>query len=162
MLHIELDKKLKYFFFFLKVCRNGKCVAELENIIPDYTHVTQTISRSPISRSDTANNIVYNTPLNGRTRNKNRSTRSRSRRISSTTSSTTPSTTVALYESRSDENVRDNYDCVDQVKKMVHFKSFILFSIQYDKLINFRFFFILKGWITVLSSVPEHILATLL
>lgn len=36
-----------------QVCRNGKCVAELENIIPDYTHVTQTISRSPLARSDT-------------------------------------------------------------------------------------------------------------
>lgn len=104
-----------------KVCRNGKCVAELENIIPDYTHVTQTISRSPISRSDTANNIVYNNmPLNnGRIRNKNRSTRSRSRRISSTTSSTTPSTTAAHYEARSDENLRENYGCVDQVEKMV-------------------------------------------
>lgn len=37
-----------------QVCRNGKCVAELENIIPDYTHVTQTISRSPLARSDNA------------------------------------------------------------------------------------------------------------
>lgn len=41
----------------LKVCRNGKCTAELENIIPDYTHVTQTVvSRSQpdrlLSRSD--------------------------------------------------------------------------------------------------------------
>jgi len=26
-----------------QVCRNGKCAAELENIIPDYTHVTQTV-----------------------------------------------------------------------------------------------------------------------
>lgn len=26
-----------------QVCRNGKCTAELENIIPDYTHVTQTV-----------------------------------------------------------------------------------------------------------------------
>ncbi|RWS17879.1 A disintegrin and metalloproteinase with thrombospondin motifs 1-like protein [Dinothrombium tinctorium] len=37
-----------------QVCRNGKCTAELENIIPDYTHVTQTVvNRSPIARSDT-------------------------------------------------------------------------------------------------------------
>ena len=40
----------------LKVCRNGKCLAEIENIIPDYTHV-QPISRIPapdrlLSRSD--------------------------------------------------------------------------------------------------------------
>lgn len=45
-------------FSAIKVCRNGKCTAELENIIPDYTHVTQTISRAPsqdriLSRSDT-------------------------------------------------------------------------------------------------------------
>jgi hypothetical protein len=40
-----------------QVCRNGKCVAELENIIPDYTHVTQTISRSPLARSD--NGVAY-------------------------------------------------------------------------------------------------------
>lgn len=42
-----------------QVCRNGKCTAEIENIIPDYTHVTQTISRSPISRSD---NSIPSTP----------------------------------------------------------------------------------------------------
>ena len=48
------------FFFFpllFQVCRNGKCTAELENIIPDYTHVTQTVvSRGQpdrlLSRSD--------------------------------------------------------------------------------------------------------------
>jgi len=97
-----------------QVCRNGKCVAELENIIPDYTHVTQTISRSPISRSDTSNAIVYNNvPVNSGRRNKNRSTRSRSRRISST-SSTTPSTNKgAHYDTKSDD-----YSCVDQVEKM--------------------------------------------
>src|SRR5688572_6912202 len=41
-----------------QVCRNGKCTAELENIIPDYTHVTQVVSRAQpvadrlLSRSD--------------------------------------------------------------------------------------------------------------
>lgn len=65
---------------------------------------------------------------NGRTsRNKQRSTRSRNRRISST-SSTTPSTTVAVYESRSDEN--NNYGCVDQVEKMVRIQTFLNLKIQ--------------------------------
>ena len=41
---------------YKQVCRNGKCTAEIENIIPDYTHV-QTVSRLPspdriLSRSD--------------------------------------------------------------------------------------------------------------
>lgn len=30
-----------------QICRNGKCLAEIENIIPDYSHVQQSISRSP-------------------------------------------------------------------------------------------------------------------
>lgn len=39
-------------FFAFQVCRNGKCLAEIENIIPDYTHVTQTISRVPAPNND--------------------------------------------------------------------------------------------------------------
>lgn len=52
-------------FVYSKVCRNGKCTAEIENIIPDYTHVTQTISRAPsqdriLSRSDTPSSSALN------------------------------------------------------------------------------------------------------
>ncbi|KAF7488255.1 A disintegrin and metalloproteinase with thrombospondin motifs 8 [Sarcoptes scabiei] len=32
-----------------QICRNGKCLAEMENIIPDYSHVQQAISRGPKS-----------------------------------------------------------------------------------------------------------------
>ncbi|KAJ6217721.1 hypothetical protein RDWZM_008878 [Blomia tropicalis] len=32
-----------------QICRNGKCLAEMENIIPDYSHVQQSISRNPNS-----------------------------------------------------------------------------------------------------------------
>ena len=38
-----------------QVCRNGKCTAELENIIPDYTHVTSVVASrnpSPVTPSD--------------------------------------------------------------------------------------------------------------
>ncbi|RWS29889.1 disintegrin and metalloproteinase with thrombospondin motifs 1-like protein [Leptotrombidium deliense] len=56
-----------------QVCRNGKCIAELENIIPDYTHVTQTvISRAPIARSDTGVSHFRRSHV-GRQRNINRS-----------------------------------------------------------------------------------------
>lgn len=34
------------FRLYRQVCRNGKCAAELENIIPDYTHVTQVVSQA--------------------------------------------------------------------------------------------------------------------
>ncbi len=39
-------------YISIKVCRNGKCLTEIENIIPDYTHNTQTISRVPAPNTD--------------------------------------------------------------------------------------------------------------
>ncbi|XP_067140080.1 A disintegrin and metalloproteinase with thrombospondin motifs like [Centruroides vittatus] len=36
-----------------QVCRNGKCITEIDNIIPDYSHVTQTFVNGPQSRADT-------------------------------------------------------------------------------------------------------------
>lgn len=44
------------------VCKNGRCLAELENIIPDYTHVTQTFAARPptdtfIRRSDDSEDV---------------------------------------------------------------------------------------------------------
>ncbi|XP_054169137.1 A disintegrin and metalloproteinase with thrombospondin motifs 1-like [Oppia nitens] len=56
-----------------QTCRNGKCLAEMENIIPDYTHVTQTVSRVPapntdriLSRSDTSSGSRRQTRLRSR------------------------------------------------------------------------------------------------
>ncbi|KAH9423576.1 hypothetical protein DERP_005156 [Dermatophagoides pteronyssinus] len=40
-----------------QICRNGKCLAEMENIIPDYSHVQQSIRAKPdriLSRIDAA------------------------------------------------------------------------------------------------------------
>lgn len=89
-----------------QVCRNGKCQAELENIIPDYTHVTQTISRSPNSRSNENGNNDNSVPAISR--------RSSAARPKSRSSSIRPN----LKSSPGDSLSSVSSDCQDNVEKI--------------------------------------------
>ncbi|KAG8195925.1 hypothetical protein JTE90_001159 [Oedothorax gibbosus] len=45
-----------------QVCKNGRCIAEIENIIPDYSHVTETYVEAE-DRMDSAVDIVTSPPV---------------------------------------------------------------------------------------------------
>ncbi|XP_053211315.1 uncharacterized protein LOC128394963 [Panonychus citri] len=114
-----------------QVCRNGKCTAELENIIPDYTHVTQTISRSPNSRANGNSNNDNSVPTISRRSSAGRP-RSRSNFVNQRSSSTSsidgssdvssPGVNLPTQSSSSSPNL-DNLspgspDCQDNVEKI--------------------------------------------
>lgn len=48
--------------YFLQVCKNGRCLAEIENIIPDYSHVTETYVEAE-ERMDRGPDFVTATPI---------------------------------------------------------------------------------------------------
>ncbi|XP_064485068.1 A disintegrin and metalloproteinase with thrombospondin motifs like isoform X2 [Ornithodoros turicata] len=42
-----------------QTCKNGRCIAEIENIIPDYTHVTASFATETRRRSDTVKEVTF-------------------------------------------------------------------------------------------------------
>lgn len=99
-----------------QVCRNGKCLAEIENIIPDYTHVSQTISRVPpppnpdriLSRSDSAS---------GRRHTRFRNRMGLARNYLRVAAPTVESPQVSLPENGTDSKI-DSVQCRNNVERM--------------------------------------------
>ncbi|XP_028966773.1 A disintegrin and metalloproteinase with thrombospondin motifs 6 [Galendromus occidentalis] len=94
-----------------QVCKNGKCIQEIENIIPDYSQVSASVAspanRVESTRSSRRLDSSFETSSTKRTRGRSRTT-------------TIPTTTVAAVADRRIDKVdsTEETECIDVVEKI--------------------------------------------